>query len=776
MIVAMQGNWTVTVKSKNAAFEQRFIVSGASSGNGTYAGTVGVTAHVTGKQWSIAVQNNPGTGFRLSKAQIKFPHKTGSHYVFDIGSEDAGDDDFDDLILTCSTSASINDFIVYGNVSLYSGRCLFNPCYRFPFVIDTYAGLADALKNPRLREILERVYPERVHPHIPNPPDPGPFKPIVLDLTGEATKPRTAQVFQRIATAAQEAKAAVKAKSGPEAGESSPSNFTLLRTVEARSIPANAASQDLSQSLFSAADKAAIAKLVDGIAFGCATETGANLTLTFEEYDRTAAELAGGAYSGTGARQLLGDTITDVFGNYIFRFTFDMTFPGIADSTDIAAGEDINVVAYPDIIVKVTGFAPYVVLYESAPFYNVPNLKRINLCLPKSAVQTTSACFNGNLLGSLGNVFIGGNQNAAGLTTAAALRRYGYGNDLEADGRISVHSSQALFNVDCAAWGGTIDMRGCMYDVAKPASQNLIKWYTIRIKRQGTANWNFVSQNYKHPKFSKRNLPNYIGDDVGPFATPLFVDGASPALKVPAYTNIQHEIFADGVDWEFSNLDRYMQLDTELYDLVAGVVTPDTYYVRIDGYDAAGHPVAGATDLIPLYIHNLPLNFQLTGPAFSDASIVDAGCGLHRLTSLQMNAPMHFGFQANDPYGFVHSFTLSMLRCPAPMLALQVNSPNPPLADTGSGAGILSQGSASGNSPHGCPGYTGTQSEFTDAGVITVNFQPAVSEGGWIKAAEYFTALYFQLTAYKRVTNGYNTGLSSQYTASTSIYLERLSP
>lgn len=771
MIVAMQGNWTVSVKAKNAAFDQRFIVSGAATGNGTYAGTTGVTAHVTGKQWTIAVQNNPGTGFRLSKAQIKFPHKVGGNYVFEIGSEDAGDDDYNDLILACSSPASINDFIVYGNVSLYSGRCLFNPCYRFPFVIDTHAGLLDALKNPKLREILERLYPERIFPPIPNPPDPGPFKPIVLDLTGEATKPRTAQVFQRIA--GQEARASAKAKAAPETGEASLSDFKLLRTVEARSAPAYASPQGA----LTAADKSAIAKLIDGLAFGCATEPGANLTLTFEEYDRTAAELSGGAYSGTGNRQLLGDTLTDIFGNYIFRFTFDMTFPGIADSTDIAAGEDIDVVAYPDLIVKVTGFAPYVVLYESAPFYNVPNLKRINLCLPKSAVQSTSACFNGNLLGSLGNVFIGGNQNAAASTSATALRRYGYGNDLEADGRISVHSSLALFNVDCAAWGGTVDMRGCMYDLAKPASQNLIKWYTIRIRRQGTANWNFVSQNYKHPKFSKRNLPNYIGDDVGPFATPLFVDGASPAAKVPAYVNIQHEIFADGIDWEFSNMDRYMQLDTGLYDLIAGVVTPGTFYVRIDGYDAAGHPVAGATDLIPLYIHNLPLNFQLTGPAFADPSIVDAGCGLYRLTNAQLNSPMRLGFKANDPYGFVDSYGLTMGRCPAPMLALQVNSPNPPLADTLAGASVLSQGSASGNSPHGCPGYTGTLAEFSDAGLITVEFQPAPSEGGWIKAGEYFTVLSFGLTAYKRVTNGYNTGLSLQYPpASASIYLERLSP
>lgn len=46
-----------------------------------------------------------------------------------------------------------------------------------------------------------------------------------------------------------------------------------------------------------------------------------------------------------------------------------------------------------------------------------------------------------------------------------------------------------------------------------------------------------ASQNYKHPKFSKRNLANYIGDDVGPFSTSLQVDGLA-AAHVPA--NVHH--------------------------------------------------------------------------------------------------------------------------------------------------------------------------------------------------------------------------------------------
>src|SRR5947209_5274454 len=107
MIISMQGNWTVTVKAKNAVFAQRFVISGATAGFGSHPGTPGTSVTVTGNQWTIAIQNDPGTGYQLSDTILKFPKKVGSHYEFDILSNDAGpDNDFNDLILTCSTPAT----------------------------------------------------------------------------------------------------------------------------------------------------------------------------------------------------------------------------------------------------------------------------------------------------------------------------------------------------------------------------------------------------------------------------------------------------------------------------------------------------------------------------------------------------------------------------------------------------------------------------------------------------------------------------------------------
>ena len=150
MLISMQGNWTVSVKTKNAAFTQQFVINGAVTGNGAHAGYVGApTVSVSGSQWTISIQNDPGTGWKGSDMRVKFPTIIGTNYVFDIESNDSGNDqDFDDLVLSFSTPVTSSDFLVYGHVSDYYGSCYFNPCWRDWLVIDSHFVLQQALKNP----------------------------------------------------------------------------------------------------------------------------------------------------------------------------------------------------------------------------------------------------------------------------------------------------------------------------------------------------------------------------------------------------------------------------------------------------------------------------------------------------------------------------------------------------------------------------------------------------------------------------------------------------
>ena len=66
MAIPMQGSWTVSVKSKSAAFPQRFIIAGADSGNGTYVGAVTTTpVPVSGPNWRIKFRMIRAAGRQL---------------------------------------------------------------------------------------------------------------------------------------------------------------------------------------------------------------------------------------------------------------------------------------------------------------------------------------------------------------------------------------------------------------------------------------------------------------------------------------------------------------------------------------------------------------------------------------------------------------------------------------------------------------------------------------------------------------------------------------
>lgn len=755
MFISMQGNWTINVKSKEAAFPQRFIVIGATTGNGTYNGNVGVpSVNITGSQWLLAIQNNPGSGFRQSDTRLKFPTISGGMFSFDIESNDAGSDkDFNDLVLTCSSYASVTDYLLYGNVTIYSGNCFFNPCIKRWIVIDTYKQFLNALNNDKLKDVIEKLYPERI-PVGPQPDPPPFFTPLMINLADEVQIPdKLVNIYTRTNFTTTDAK--VK-KSKAAASANLLSDFQLTTT---RNVLTNSLSRE--NLIY---DRIQLGRLKDNIRFICNTEAGINLTLNFSEYDRSSSELAGGPYSGTGNRSALGNAITDMNGNYIFRFTQSIEQLVNEISNDVPSGENSVVQSRPDIIVNITdSFHPSINIFESAPTFNVNQLQRLDFCFPGDIVRPSSFCFNGNLIGSLGNVFIGGNQNTSASTSVAALNRDGYNNHLRSNGVITVHNSQAGFSIDCAAWKGVFDVKGCMFNTQRKKDDPVIRSYTIRYHKPG-AGWQFVNEQNRHPLFSKRNQLFYNGEVTGPFNTALKVDGG-PLQVVPAYKNIQAEAYLDGIDWEFSNLDRYMRLNTAIYE--AG--NPGRVYFLVDGYDSAGNLISNARDLIVLYINNKPIEFGLGNVEFITA-LETLPCNLYKMTLAEMNTPLRLKFKANDAWGFMNEYALSMSKCPSDV---EVNVTTP-ISIAGNKTGSLITGSNISNTDsNSCPGYSGTLTDFGSADFITIQMQPSAAAGGWLKPAEEFAVVSFSLSASLRRTNGYNTGIEGTYQASSTFYIQR---
>jgi len=722
MIISMQGNWTVTVKSKNAAWPHRFVVIGAVSGNGIHSATVGATVSVTGTQWSLAIQHDPGTGYRSSDLWVKTPVITAGNYVFDIQSDDsAGDHDFNDLILTCRTPVALDDFLIYGHVSQYRG-CTYNPCFLRGIQIDSYGSLQKALQNDKLRKVIEKLYPKRVRKPIivdPNPPDP-PFIPMVINVLDDVQMPaKTASIFRRNAAAIPAPKAEKSASKAAAEREEAPAEELLSQFTFDRSISLSSAAV----TSVAAIDKLGLAGII-GPHRICTTEDLAYQTLRFMEYDRTAVELAGGVYSGEGFKTDLGFATTDVNGNYVFRFK--QSYGELVNEVinDVPAGGDALVQGHPDILVRIMDPTSGLVLYESAPYYNIANLKRINICLPSSALKPIRVCDKDNLLGGVGNVSIPGAPNT---TFNPVVRNNGI-TAFWIDGKLSNHDTNPNSpQIDYGCWDGYLDIKGCMGNLEAA-------YYTIRYK-QGSGSWQFVNEEFHLPRISNPDL-NSPGTKLGPLSgITLNVPGFGNA-QVPCYKNAQRDNLLGTGDWRYEAVSNIMRLNSGLYQSSPrGPV-----HFRIDVYKTDGSHIT--SDLITLFLDNDPVDYSVDD-AFFETS-VSSDCVLFALTDAEINQPLPLKafFEVNQHAGFLQSYSLTLGKgkhnTAFPLDTTSADYPKIHHNYTVPGDGTS---------------FRGTIDVFAgDPDLVEVDLVPA---GPWLASDQAFCTFTVNLSFQKRGTNGY---------------------
>ncbi len=693
MPLAMQGSWTVSVKSKEpGSTPQQFIIGGADTGNGVYAGDTSTPpVLVTGSAWSIDVRHNPTSGFVESFTEITFPVNNGAHYSFDIqANDDDADPVFDDLILTCTTPITQNDFIVFGNVSWYSG-CIFTPCNPiFSLVIDSDAALQAALLRPSLGKVIQTLYPERVYPKPVGPqPDPGPFRPFLLPIEGNPiVPPQQVKVF-RDATARANAGSAALASQTATVNVPSARNTISLSAVD-------------------------VAGLVNPV-FRCQSGALADYLLRFQDYAPTASEAAGGPYTGTGVRTTLGVTTTDRNGNYIFHFTLPCEFFFPHPLHHITIPFPRCILPLPNVIVQVLdGTAPSGVLYETAPFFNAPEYTQINICVPKGVVTLPPACTTGQIIQSVGNITVGPLVGGTRHTSDTAL---------DANGIITSSSSLGP-QVTCAAWAGSLYFYACLDNTDIVA-------YTIRFGRTTDADaaYQFVTEDYS--PYRVVPAPVYLAQQsVGPTNRTLETE---PGIfsSVPSYLNAETDTTTPWLDrWKILK----MVLTSSLYQQTLGGA--GTIVFRIQGYDAAGNQLAD--DRIALYIDN---NFvdQFIDPNLAlittGGPVPQSNCALFTLPPDQPAAPIQISFRANQNEGFLASYTLSM--------------------DKGATGNFPIQ-STSVISAAGSCGFRGTADEpgygATVANELTAQVTPLT--GNWLEPGQIFCAFSFNLTSTVWITDG----------------------
>ncbi|MBN1234421.1 MAG: hypothetical protein JW999_00035 [Methanotrichaceae archaeon] len=550
---------------------------------------------------------------------------SGDQFQFDIQTDDsAGDDDFNDFVLTCTAIITQWDHIVYGTIRTYSGLCRFNPCFpRSYLVIDSLEYLKELLSDQKILEILKRLYPLRIRPllHRPIPdPDPGPFRPLMIP-TGLPDEPGIS-VIQRD-----------DQRLNLETNISSGKDESVLQDQRTGLSLISGTLQK--SAILAKEDRLTLAKIKDKYSFRrCTIKPASQMILRFLEYDRTESEKVGDPYSGEGGRSVLGITASDELGNFIFRFTQSVEMV-VEELTDIGISEDVATEIRPDLIIQILESLPEGVAHETAPYYNIPNIRRINLCLPSDVFQPPrKACQGGRAIQALGNISI--------LIP----------NTLHADGTVSNTSSTGP-QVNHAAWYGIVDLFACFLDTV-PA----VKYYTIRYRREEVHDgistwtpWDWVNQYYQHPK--KQSNGSWKNEKIGPDARSLRVNGPSnPKEPAPSYLNIENQIVNQ--DWQNAWRDRKLRIDTRIYQPVAGKTD-----FWIEGYDETGEKVTAANDVIRLYIDN----------GFSAGDIVyakpvgasDPGdCALFSIPSA--NEPFAVKFRIVDKEGFLKSYKLNVYR------------------------------------------------------------------------------------------------------------------
>lgn len=732
MAITMQGSWTLRFKSKAAAWAQRFVVSGADSGNGAHAGTPGTAVFVTGAQWSLTLQHQaPGRPWRDSAQRLGTPALAGGLLSLDVRSDDGGstDHDYDDLVITASMPAGSGDYVLHGQVSTHEGLCLFNPCRQDYLVIDPPWHLPTLCERfPPLCDAIARLYPDRLR--VPRIPLPDPAPDTLGDLTplliptgqpGRASGVVLRSAQPQALTTAQTA--TLTALSAPTHLDTLQAQAVATLATTAQRVAYDAAPLRAGAAQLSAAQLQDIAAIRDAARrLRCHVAPAPGLLLRFQEYDRSASERAGGVYTGTGARQDLGLAVTDELGHYVLRFTPTLT--DVADEVgDTAGSAPLARQLRPDVIVQALGTG-LTATWESAPHFDVTNVQRLDLCLPRSRVHPSQPCGSDRVIQRVGDI----------LMLHAALDAPGHVNTLDVEGRITCRNAHAP-QVDCAGWRGALRLYACF-------GQDTALRYAVYFKRPEQARWTPVSQPH-----ALDHVPTLVagGTTVGPFlrsvvpGVPLAGGPAvGSAVEVPTYDN------HDG-DLNWIEHDLKLVLHTALY---RPADEPGPVQFRIEAYDAAGQVVAGSVDQITLYLHDrTAIAGRPGGGRKGDIAGIRMGttelgdCGLFQLAT--PHAPLTVRHRAVDPEGLLHSWSLAVTR-----------GNNVPVATFVAG-GVQPKSYAS--APYPCD-FRGSRDEPTadvnDYVLTTLQPGSPGAPGTWLPPGHDFCAFAFTLSALDRVTDG----------------------
>lgn len=113
--IVFRRRWQISFKSREAAYNQRFRISGSISSDGIYPGTAGTTVLVDGDSWKLSIEHNNGSGWKSSDIRLANPQQSGVTISYDVESEDIpqpdGGGDWNDLVLFAEYKGSVFEIV-----------------------------------------------------------------------------------------------------------------------------------------------------------------------------------------------------------------------------------------------------------------------------------------------------------------------------------------------------------------------------------------------------------------------------------------------------------------------------------------------------------------------------------------------------------------------------------------------------------------------------------------------------------------------------------------
>ena len=434
------------------------------------------------------------------------------------------------------------------------------------------------------------------------------------------------------------------------------------------------------------------------------------------------------AYTGEGARQYLGSTYTDDFGNYIFRFTRENS--EIVDEllNDVAPGENAAVQIRPDIIAQVMQpLAPYELACETAPFWNISQLRRINICVPREKIGFRPlVCEGQHIIQGIGNIALG-RPNIDGSRTD-------FSNILTNTGIITVNSSVNP-KPKCAAWHGNLIMSGCLKNPN-------IKYYNLE-SRQPFTTWENLNISFDLPRF---------------FGPPHINQGVHNGKSY--YLNVEN----DGGDWLMAYRNIKAKFPTTHSNFENG-----TNFIRITGLDSSKNPIPGVQEIVPLYIVNNSIDLQIDSAVRMEDVGSISDCGLFTLPAGNDGAPITVRFKATQGQappifaGFMNRYSLYIQKGSSlpefPVNQNIIDHTAPYTTEVNNRGRRYVPAVGGGDS---CDlSFFGTVNEPSEVnGYVEVTLAP--TSGGWLEPGQNFCTFGVELHGALRRTNGQSVNSNSR--------------